>query len=105
MMKKLRLVFGATGATVATAAFGAVWAATLVGCDGSPPETAPVPTPVVSIEIPEDESVSEEYVEVLAEMLREQDAFTRARRLATVLPTLGPEYASAAASLLKKPNL
>jgi hypothetical protein len=81
----------------------AVGAIGLSACDATPPEHAVKP-PVESSEvIPPAESVVDVVQKSLAEVVRDEDAFSRARRLGTLLPTLGPEMIPAVKHTLADP--
>jgi hypothetical protein len=83
----------------------------LAACDAtSPPEAAVVaPEPAGS---PSDEEVppsvdptARAAARAIAEAVRDEDAFARARRLALLLPTLGPEGVAGAREALVDPTL
>jgi hypothetical protein len=91
-MKKIpRLAFA-----VALGAIG------LGACDPAPP---PVATVVEPEAIPEGETLSDVVREALADVLRDEDAYSRARRLGALLPTLGPELVPAVKQTLDDPVL
>ena len=73
------------------ASIGAVLAAlALVACDAEqPPETA-VSTAVAPQAASPGETISDVVRDALAEILLDTDPFSRAKRLGTLLPTLGP---------------
>jgi hypothetical protein len=80
----------------------AVGAIGLGGCDQGPPPAASVPPadgPAA------DATASDVVREKLAEILRDPDAYARLRKLATLLPTLGPETAAAAQQTLEDQTL
>jgi hypothetical protein len=77
------------------AAFAAaVGAIGLAACGATPPPEAAVSRPAESAAIAVSPSVEPEAMatrESIADVLRDEDAYSRARRLGTLLPTLGPE--------------
>jgi hypothetical protein len=83
-------------------AFGAVLGAIGLGaCDATAPPSATVSGPVEPEAIPEGETLNDVVREALAEMVRDEDAYSRARRLGALLPTLGPETVPAAVQTLE----
>ncbi len=67
----------------------------LVACDAAPPPNAAVGQPVESEAIPPGETLVDVVRKALAELVRDQDPYSRARRLGALLPTLGPEVVPA----------
>jgi len=94
MNKTLRYAF--------VAALGAIG---LSGCDPAPPPNAGVSGPVESEARPAGETLNDVVREALADVVRDEDAFSRARRLATLLPTLGPELVPAVKQTLEDVTL
>jgi hypothetical protein len=80
------------------AALGAIG---LSGCDPAPPPNAGVSEPVESEARPTGETLNDVVREALIDVLRDEDAFSRARRLGTLLPTLGPELVLAVKQALE----
>lgn len=74
--------------------FAAVGAIGLSACDASPPPDAGKPS-MASETIPPGETLVDVVRKSLAETVRDPDAFSRARRLGALLPTLGPELVPA----------
>ncbi len=79
----------------------AVGAIGLAACDSAQPPNATVPSPVESEAIPAGETLVDVVREALADMVRDQDAYSRARRLGAFLPTLGPELVPAVEQTLE----
>jgi hypothetical protein len=79
----------------------AVGAIGLVACDPAPLPDATVSSPVESEAIPAGETLVELVREALADIVRDGDAYSRARRLGALLPTLGPETVPAAVQTLE----
>lgn len=74
-------------------AFGAALVATLLSaCDPTQPPNATVSGPVESEATPEGETLTDLVREAIADVIRDQDTYSRARRLGALLPTLGPEF-------------
>lgn len=76
----------------------------LTACDAAKPPASPAPpAPVVTevTEVPASEAALNLVLQDLAEALHEQDAYARARKLATLLPTLGPDTVSVAKTTLE----
>ena len=71
----------------------------LVACDAAPPSENVVSEPVET-ELPAAETLSDVVAEALAEIYRDEDVYSRARRLGTLLPTLGPGAVPAVKSIL-----
>jgi len=94
MKKILRSVLVATaaGATLLTA------------CDAAPPRKAVAP-PVPSEAIPPGETLVDVVRAALADMVRDTDPYSRARRLGALLPTLGPETVPAVKQTLENLTL
>lgn len=78
--------------TVLGAAVGAIG---LSACDAAPPPEANVSRPVEPEAIAPSETLVDLVREALADVLRDEDPYSRARRLGTLLPTLGPEATAA----------
>jgi hypothetical protein len=85
-----------------TAALGAIG---LAACDAPPPPDAAVSRPVESEAIAPGETLTDVLREALADVLRDEDAYSRARRLGALLPTLGPEAVPAVKQTLEDPML
>ena len=77
----------------------------LTACDPAPPPNATVPSPVESDVIPAGETLVDVVREALADVVRDQDAYSRARRLGALLPTLGPETVPAVVETLEDGTL
>jgi hypothetical protein len=87
-----------------TLRFALVAAAGMIGlgaCDATAPPTATVSESVEPEAIPEGETLNDVVRETLAEIVRDEDAYSRARRLGSLLPTLGPETVPAAVQTLE----
>ena len=84
------------------AALGAIG---LSACDPTPPPNAGVSGPVESETMPAGETLNDVVREALADVIRDEDAFSRARRLGILLPTLGPELVPAVKQTLEDPTL
>jgi hypothetical protein len=74
----------------------------LGGCDTGPPPAATVSPPEAPAA---EETISDVVREKLAEIMRDQDPYSRARKLAVLLPTLGPGPVAAAQQTLEDPRL
>jgi hypothetical protein len=77
----------------------------LGACDVTAPPNASVSVPVESEAIPAGETLTDVVREALADVLRDDDAYSRARRLGALLPTLGPELVPAVKQTLEDPTL
>jgi hypothetical protein len=91
-----------------TLRFGFVAALGVIGlsaCDPAPPPNASVSGPTEPEAIPAGETLTDVVREALADVLRDDDAYSRARRLGALLPTLGPELVPAVKQVLKNPTL
>ena len=77
----------------------------LSACDAEAPPSARVSPAVESEVILEDETLTSVVREDIVGVLRDRDPFSRARRLATLLPTLGPDTVSSARQVLEDPTL
>jgi hypothetical protein len=87
-------------------AFGAVLGAIALGaCDAPAPPNATVSGPAEPEAIPAGETLGDVVREALTDVARDPDAFSRARRLGALLPTLGPELVSVAQQTLEDPAL
>jgi hypothetical protein len=84
------------------AALGAIG---LSACDATAPPTPTVSGPVKPEPIPEGETLNDVVREALADVLRDTDPYSRARRLGALLPTLGPELVPAVEQTLEDPTL
>jgi hypothetical protein len=73
----------------------------LVACDGSESAKSDVAPPLAPEAIAAGETLTDVLREKLAEILRDPDAYSRARRLGTLLPTLGREGAPAVRETLE----
>jgi len=71
----------------------------IVACDAAPPSEGVVSEPVET-ELPAAETLNDLVVEALTDIYRDEDIYSRARRLATLLPTLGPDAVPAVKSVL-----
>jgi hypothetical protein len=91
------------------AAFAAaVGAIGLAACDATPPPEAAVSRPAESEAIAVSPPVEPEGMatrESIADVLRDEDVYSRARRLGALLPTLGPEAAAAVKEVLGEKTL
>ena len=95
MKKILRSVFFGT-------ALGAVG---LTACDAVPPPSGSAGPPARSETIPPGETLVDLVRKALAEIARDEDAYSRARRLGALLPTLGPDAVPAVQQTLSDPAL
>jgi len=90
---------------ILNAAFGAaVGMIGLAACDAAPPPDAAVSRPVES----EATAAGETAIaagETLADVVRDEDAYSRARRLGALLPTLGPEAVPEVKATFRDPTL
>jgi hypothetical protein len=87
-------------------AFGAALGAIgLSACDVTAPPDTDVSEPVAPEAIPEGESLTDVVREALADVLRDDDPYSRARRFGALLPTLGPELVPAVKQTLEDPTL
>ena len=77
----------------------------LSACDATPPQSAVVSRPLASEAIPPSDTLVDVVRKSLADIIRDEDAYSRARRLGTLLPTLGPETAPAVQQTLDDPML
>jgi hypothetical protein len=77
----------------------------LTACNAEPPPNATAPSPVESEAIPAGETLVDVVRESLADMVRDQDAYSRARMLGALLPTLGPETVPAVVETLEDGTL
>jgi hypothetical protein len=93
MNKTLRYAFGA--------ALGAIG---LSACDATAPPDASVSGPVAPEAIPAGETLSDVVREALADVLRDDDAYSRARRLGARLPPRGPEFVPTVKQMLEDPT-
>jgi len=94
MNKTLRFAF--------VAAVGAIG---LGACDPTPAPNTGASGPVEPEAIPAGETLTDVVREALADVLRDDDAYSRARRLGALLPTLGPELVPAVKQTLDDPAL
>jgi hypothetical protein len=94
-MKKTSLVTFA-------AALGAI---ALAACDSAPPSDSAGPRPVSPEQIAPGETLSDVVRERLAGILRDEDPYSRARRLGALIPTLGPEFVPEVKKTLNDPTL
>jgi hypothetical protein len=76
----------------------------LAACDPAQPPNTTVAGSVAEA-IPEGETLADLVREALADVVRDQDTFSRARRLGALLPTLGPELVPTVVETLKNPSL
>jgi len=84
------------------AALGAIG---LGACDATAPPDTTVSGPVEPEATPPGETLTDVVREALADVLRDEDAYSRARRLGALLPTLGPELVPAVKQTLDDPAL
>ena len=78
----------------------------LTACDAAPPPEAVVVSPPVQPgAIPPGETLVDLVRKDLADVARDKDSYSRARRLGTLLPTLGPEAVAAVRQTLEDPLL
>jgi len=77
----------------------------LTACDALPPPSGSDKPPVRSETIPPGETLVDLVRKALADMTRDEDAYSRARRLGALLPTLGPDAVSAVKQTLEDPTL
>ena len=86
-------------------AFGAaVGAIGLAGCDAAPPPDAAVSRPIEPEVIAAGETLTDVVRDALADVLRDRDAYSRARRLGALLPTLAPDAVPAVKEALTDPT-
>ncbi|MBW2577685.1 MAG: hypothetical protein JRE38_06410 [Deltaproteobacteria bacterium] len=86
MKKILRSALGMTLFGAALVAIG------ITACDSEPPQKASVSETVNPEVTAADETSADVVRNSLVDILRDQDAYSRARRLGVLLPTLGPEF-------------
>lgn len=86
-------------------AIAVVVAGGLTACDAAPPANAPSPEPAGFATITAGETLTDVVREALSDVLRDRDAFSRARRLGTLLPTLGPNAVPAVKLVVEDPTL
>ena len=86
----------------ATAA--AVGAFALTACDVEPPADTAITPPAETAAVPPAETATEVIREKLDEIVRDPDVYARTRRLATLVPTLGPEAVPAVVEILDDPT-
>jgi hypothetical protein len=91
--------------TLGFAFVAAVGAIGLGACDPTPAPNTGASGPVESEAIPEGETLADVVREALADVLRDGDAYSRARRLGALLPTLGPDLVPAVQQTLENPTL
>jgi hypothetical protein len=91
--------------TLRSALGAAVGAIGLAACDSTAPPSTSVSATAEPEAISEGETLSDVVREALAEVTRDPDAFSRARRLGALLPTLGPELVPAVKQTLEDPTL
>jgi len=91
--------------TLRSAIVAALGVMGLSACDVTAPPDASVSGPVAPEAIPEGETLSDVVREALADVLRDEDPYSRARRFGTLLPTLGPELVPAVKQTLEDPAL
>ena len=77
----------------------------LAACDATAPPNASESRPVEPEAIAEGETLTDVVREALADVLRDPDVYSRARRLGALLPTLGPELVPAVVETLGDPTL
>ncbi len=91
---------------ILSSAFGAaVGAIGLAACDAAAPPDAAVSRPVEPEAITTGETLVDVVREALADIVRDDDAYARARRLGALLPTLGPELVPAVKDTLADPTV
>ena len=83
----------------------AVGAIGLAACNAEPPPNATASSPVEPEAIPAGETLVDVVREALADVVRDPDAYSRARRLGALLPTLGPELVPAVQQTLEDSTL
>jgi hypothetical protein len=84
-----------------SASWGAlVLAIALAACDAAPPPEAAVSRPAEPEAIPPGETLVDVVREALADVIRDRDPYSRARRLGALLPTMGPELVPAVVETL-----
>jgi hypothetical protein len=89
-------------AFVVAAAVGAIG---LSACEPEPPPDTGTSQLVEPEAIPEGETLADGVRETLADVLRDRDIYSRARRLGALLPTLGPELVPAVKQTIEDPTL
>lgn len=72
----------------------------LAACDAAPPQPDATPAPTESATPTAADDLDDIVRKSLVEILRDPDPYARARRLGTLLPTLGPESVSAVKEIL-----
>ncbi|MBW2398769.1 MAG: hypothetical protein JRG80_05800 [Deltaproteobacteria bacterium] len=77
----------------------------LVACDAAAPSKNAVSQPIESQAPAAGETLTDVVGAALADILRDRDAFSRARRLGALLPTAGPESVPAVEQLLADQSL
>ncbi len=89
----------------------AAWLGTTLGaiglaaCDAPSPPGAAVSPPLEAEAVPPGETVVDVVREALADVCRDQDPYSRARRLGALLPTLGPDLVPAVKQTLENRRL
>jgi hypothetical protein len=99
MKRMLRFALGTLLFCTALAAVG------VLGCDSESDRNASATAPVAPDAATEGETLSDLVREKLTDILRDPDAFSRARRLGALLPTLGPEHIASAKQTLEDTSL
>lgn len=92
--------------TLSITLFGAALVAVgITACEPEPPQKASVSDPVEPETTTADTTPADGDQKPLVDVLRDPDAYARARRLATLLPTLGPEFVPAVKQTLEDTTL
>jgi hypothetical protein len=84
---------------------GALGGIGLGACDPATPPDSKVAGPVEPEAIPPGETLTDVVRVALVEIVRDDDAYSRARRLGALLPTLGPDTVQAAVQTLGDPTV
>jgi hypothetical protein len=99
MKRILRSALGMTLLGTALVAIG------ITACDPEPPPKASVSEPVEPEATAAGETLADVVRKSLVDILRDPDAYSRARRLGVLLPTLGPEFVPAVKQTLEDTSL
>jgi hypothetical protein len=91
--------------TLRSAIVAALGVIGLGACDVTAPPNVSVSEPVEPEAIPAGETLIDVVREALADVLRDTDPYSRARRFGALLPTLGPELVPAVKQTLEDPTL
>ncbi len=81
------------------------WRSGITACDPEPPLEDTVSQPVEPEATAADDPAADVVRKSLEDILRDQDAYSRARRLGVLLPTLSPEFVPAVKQTLEDTSL